>query len=260
MTDHILVDRTSAPLAVVTLNRPYKRNAVTLDMWRQLAQIFATLSDDSTVRAILLTGSASHFCAGADLYEFQSLRHDAAVGSDYDSTVDTAVESIMSVPKPTIAAIAGVCVGGGCSLAMACDFRVAENQSTFGIPAARLGIVYGALDTRNLITLVGVTNAKRMLFSGEMISAADALRMGLIDTVTDDSSLDAACDLGCVLAANAPISIAGSKSIIAALNSPLDDNRRAAAIKWQRLSLNSSDYREGIRAYIEKRRASFDDV
>ena len=260
MTDSILVDHAFPPMAVVTLNRPSKRNAVTLHMWRQLAQTFTTLSADGTVRAILLTGYGAHFSAGADIYEFQSLRHDAKAGGDYDSTVDAAVESIMSSSKPTIAAIAGVCVGGGCSLAMACDFRIAQSNATFGIPAARLGIVYGALDTRNLMALVGVANAKRILFSGETIAATDALRMGLIDEVTNDSPFDAARDFGHLLAANAPISIAGSKSIIAALHSPLSDDCRTAAIRWQRSSLNSSDYQERVRAYIEKRRATFDDV
>jgi hypothetical protein len=151
--------------AFVTLNRPSKRNAVTLSMWRDIARLFGELSGNDAVRAIMLTGAGGNFSVGADISEFASVRDDIALSAEYEVAVDAATEAIAGVVKPTIAVVDGFCLGGGCHLAMACDFRLAKDDASFGIPAARLSIVYGFRSTQRLLALVGVTQAKRILFS-----------------------------------------------------------------------------------------------
>jgi carbon monoxide dehydrogenase subunit G len=131
-------------VAVVTLNRPNRRNAMSLAMWRDTAQIFNDLGKNPEVRAIILTGAGGNFCAGADISEFAEVRATVQQGTDYELSVDACCDAIAASPKPTIAVVNGFCIGGGCHLAMACDFRFAAPTATFGIPAARLSIVPGA--------------------------------------------------------------------------------------------------------------------
>lgn len=174
------------PVAVVTINRPGRRNAMTLAMWQEVARQFRALGEDDAVRAIILTGANGQFSVGADISEFDVVRADAAQSTAYEEAVDACSEAIASAPKPTIAAVSGFCLGGGCHLAMACDFRFAGRTATFGIPAARLSIVYGLRSTQRLYALVGLARAKRILFSAETFSATEAVRIGFADAEVDD--------------------------------------------------------------------------
>src|SRR5438876_9060428 len=178
---NVIVRTIASSVAVVTLNRPARRNAVTIEVWRELARIFVGLGEDPEVRAIVLTGAEGHFCAGADISEFGASRKDAGDVTAYERDVDGCTEALMAVPKPTIAAVSGYCLGGGCALAMGCDFRMAHRSARFGIPAARLGTVYGVLDSRNLVNLVGLPRAKEILFGGRQFDAAEALAIGFVD-------------------------------------------------------------------------------
>ncbi len=255
MTD-ILVTRDSA-VAVVTLNRPERRNAVTLAMWRDLSAIFDRLGADPGVRAIVLTGSDGHFCAGADISEFGTVRRNADDVRIYEQAVDGCSRALMTLPKPTIAAITGYCMGGGSGLAIACDFRIATRDARFGIPAAKLGIVYGVLDSRNLIALVGLARAKEVLFSGRQFDAGEALAMGLADRVVETDARGAALDFAARLAENGPLAIAGAKLTLNALAAGEVDRRageiHAAIVR----AAESKDYAEGVRAFLEKRRPVF---
>jgi enoyl-CoA hydratase/carnithine racemase len=170
--------------------------------------------------------------------------------------VDASSDAIAAVPKPTIAAVSGYCLGGGCHLAMACDFRFADPSAVFGIPAARLSIVYGLRSTQRLFALVGLTQAKRILYTGEQFDAAHALRIGFADVEASDAT-EAAKNFASGLAENAPLSIQGAKFILnglAMVNSALDPNAVQAAIDR---AGDSEDYREGRRAFIEKRQPVF---
>src|ERR1700687_4733481 len=160
-------------LAQVTINRPRQRNAMTRAMWREVAHAFTELGSDPVVRGILLTGAGDDFCAGADISAFAAVRAGPAQSAEYEEAVDRCSEAIAAAPKPTIAVIRGYCLGGGCHLAMACDFRFAVPGATFAIPAARLSIVYGRARRRSLVSLVGLANAKRMLFSAERFDATE---------------------------------------------------------------------------------------
>jgi enoyl-CoA hydratase/carnithine racemase len=156
------------------------------------------------------------------------------------------------VAKPMIAAVRGFCIGGGSGLAMACDFRFAEPGAQFGIPAARLSIVYGMRETQNLLALVGLANAKRILFSAERFGAEEAMRIGFIDRIASDP-LQAAKEFAGVMAKNAPLSITGAKAILTGLamgEGALDPEHARAIVER---AFESDDYREGQRAFLEKR-------
>ncbi len=170
-----------AGVATLTLNRPEKRNAVTLALWRNIGATVTALGERADVRVIVITGSGASFCAGADIAEFAEVRANEQQVVEYEAAFDGCCDAVEAVAKPTIAAINGFCMGGGCNLAMACDFRFAVPVAQFSIPAARLSIVYGTAGTRRLLRLVGLANAKRILYSAQRFSASDALRMGFID-------------------------------------------------------------------------------
>ena len=240
--------------AFVTLNRPSKRNAVTLRMWQDIARLFGELSGNAAVRSVVLTGAGGNFSVGADISEFESVRDDIALSAEYEVAVDAATEAIAGVAKATIAVVDGFCLGGGCHLAMACDFRFAKTGAAFGIPAARLSIVYGFRSTRRLLALVGLTQAKRILFLGERFDAAEAVRIGMADGCSDDP-MAMADRMAATLADNAPLSIAGAKFILNGLASGDVDPAAVQAIV-DRASA-SEDYKEGRLAFAQKRRPVF---
>jgi enoyl-CoA hydratase/carnithine racemase len=244
--------RVEDQVGIITINRPQRRNCMSLAMWHELARLFGALGEDEAVRGIILTGAGEHFCAGADISEFATLRATVEQGHAYDKAVDDVCDAIAAVAKPTIAAVRGFCIGGGSGLAMACDFRFAEPAAQFGIPAARLSIVYGMRETQNLLALVGLANAKRILFSAERFGAEEAMRIGFIDRI-DADPLNAASEFAAVMARNAPLSIAGAKAILTGLamgEGALDPTHALAIVER---AFQSDDYREGQRAFLEKR-------
>ena len=242
-------------VAIVTLDRPARRNAVTLAMWRKLGALFHGFAKERSVRAVILTGAGGHFSAGADIGEFATLRHTVALGIAYEDAVEACETAIAELAKPTIAAVAGYCVGGGCGLALACDFRIAARDARFAITPAKLGIVYGLRETRYLYRAVGLAHAKRILFTAEQLDAGEALRIGLVERVVEGAPLEAARALAAQLAALAPRSIAGAKHILNALAEGRAEPAEAARLTAEALA--SADYREGVAAFGAKRRPRF---
>jgi enoyl-CoA hydratase/carnithine racemase len=243
-------------IAVVTLNRPAVRNAMTLAMWQGIAEIFTRLGQDTDVRAIILTGAGGNFSVGADVSEFAKVRSDLAESKAYEVAVDASSDAIAGAPKPVIAVLEGYCLGGGCHLSMACDFGYAHSGTSIGIPAAKLSIVYGVRSTQRLFGLVGLTNAKRILYSADRFSANDAAHMGLIDRVSNDPMVDAKA-FATDVAKLAPLSVEGAKRILTGLSmgpGALDEKVAEAFI--DRVS-DSEDYEEGRRAFAEKRSPVF---
>ena len=239
-------------VATLTLNRPQRRNAVTLAMWNELAETFHRFADDARVRAVILTGAGEHFCAGADIGEFAAVRNSAESGHAYDRAVDVCSDAILHIEKPTIAAIRGFCIGGGSGLALACDFRFAAPSAVFAITAARLGIVYGMRETQNLLALVGLSSAKKILFSAERFDAEEASRIGFLDRAAEDP-IGAARDFAALLAKNAPLSISGAKTILNGLAQGTGALDFTKAHEVTERAMLSEDYREGQRAFKEKR-------
>jgi enoyl-CoA hydratase/carnithine racemase len=244
-------------VAIVTLNRPEKRNAVSLAMWRALGRLFTELDGREDVRAIILTGAGDNFCAGADISEFSKVRFDVESGRSYEAAGKAATLAIRDCRKPTIAAISGYAIGGGCGLALACDFRIADRAARMGITAARLGIVYGTLDCDLLYRQVGLSNAKRVLFSAQHFAIDDCLVMGLVDMVATDTALAGAKAYAATIAANAPLSVAGSKLILEAIAARAAEARKPDIDKVIEDAMTSADYREGAQAFVEKRKPNF---
>ncbi|MGB7481321.1 MAG: enoyl-CoA hydratase-related protein, partial [Burkholderiaceae bacterium] len=242
--------------AVVTLNRPRQRNAVSLAMWRELAAIFERLGRDPEVRAIILTGAGGNFSAGADIAEFPQVRATVTQGVAYEVAVDRCCDAIAATPKPTIAVVDGYCMGGACHLAMSCDFRFAGSGAQFAIPAARLSIVYGLRATQRLLALVGVADAKRILYSARKFGAAQARRIGFADHVADDP-LRAASAFAAVLADNAPLTIAGTKVLLNGLTMGPGALTDRIANQVIERAVGSDDYRDATLAFVEKRQPVF---
>jgi len=268
----------SDQIAVVTLNRPQQRNAMTYAMWRAMPGVMAALERNSEVGAIILTGAGEDFCSGADIPEFEQVRSDIEQATAYEVAVDACCDAIAAVSKPTIAVVNGYCLGGGAHLAMSCDFRYASPEAKFGIPAARLSIIYGVRGTQKLLSLVGLSQAKRILFGAERFGAADALRIGFVDHVAGAAPrprnwvgrifgstaaaapadpMPAARAFARQMAGNAPLSIAGAKYIlngVAKGTGALDLDRAEELIAR---AAGSADYKEGRAAFAEKRSPRF---
>lgn len=240
-------------VATVTLNRPAVRNAVTLAMWKDVARIFRELGEKRDIRAIILTGAGGNFSVGADVSEFSVVRSDAQDSANYEIAVDAASEAIAGVPQPVIAVIDGYCLGGGCHLSMACDFRFASATAQIGIPSANLSIVYGVQSTKRLLGLVGLTAAKRVLYTAERLGASEALHIGLVDRLNNNPREEAR-RLAAQIVEKAPLSIAGAKYILNQASMGEDGERAQTMIDS---ASDSEDYREARLAFAEKRRPAF---
>lgn len=253
----IHVGHETGGIAVVTIDRPAKRNAIDRAGWRAMGDMFEALAADGTVRAVILTGAGGHFCAGADIGEFATARNNAATTAIYEQDVLRAEAALAHLPKPTIAAVSGYAMGGGCGLALCCDFRIADETARFGIPAARLGVVYALEECRALCNAVGLANAKRILFTGEWIDAAEALRIGLVQEVSEHDALRAALAFAQRMVENAPLSIQGAKLALDAVAAGATGAAADAVHALMLRASESADYAEGARAFVAKRKPHF---
>ena len=243
-------------IAHVILDRPSSKNAMTLAMWRGMAKIFAGFANDREVRGVVLKGAGKDFSVGADISEFEKIRDDRHQSAAYEVAVDTCSEAIAALEKPVVAAISGYCLGGGCHLALACDFRFGDRTAMVGIPAAKLSIVYGVHSVQRLLAITGVSNAKRILYSADRYPIELAMSMGLIDELHEDARLAAENFLQ-RLAANAPLSIAGAKYMLNGLSMGAGALDSAAAQRLIDEASDSEDFKEGRRAFAEKRSPRF---
>jgi enoyl-CoA hydratase len=246
-------------VGVVTFNNPEKRNAMSLDMWEGLGQALIELRDNPAVRVVILTGAGDKaFMSGADISQFEKTRHNAQASEEYSRKSDAQRALLANYPKPTIACIRGFCLGGGMQVAMMSDIRLASDNSQFGIPAAKLGIAYGYDGLKHLVSLVGPSWARLLMYTGMRIDSAEALRIGLVDRVLPGSDLwNATTEIARTISANAPLAIQAAKITIAqVLKDP--DKRDMDAIKAIGTAcMDSEDFREGRQAFMEKRKPSF---
>jgi len=258
MTAHdapIRLDDADPAVAVVTLDRPDQKNAMTLAMWRRLGDLFEDLAARESLRAVILTGAGGAFSAGADISEFDAVRRTIDDGRAYDRTEEACQRAINQCPKPTIAAISGPCFGGAVGVALSCDFRIADETAYFAIPAARLSNVYGISETRALFDAVGAAVAKEVLFTGRRYSVEEAHRVGFATHLAGDDrdALAAACDFAAGMAKAAPLTIQGAKFVIGAISRGEIDEKRYEIERLMDDAMASEDYKEGVKAFAEKR-------
>lgn len=253
----LLIGRNGPELSV-TINRPEKRNALSKVMFETVATVFSEVSSDKTVRVVTLRGSGGLFSAGGDISDFPQ-DGDRLKGTVEQRRIsDAAVAAVAACPKPTVAIIDGLCIGGGLSLAMACDFRIASPGSTFTIPAAKLGLVYSPACCRRLASIVGSVMARRMLFLAEKLDSEQALAAGLIDTIGDPDELSR--DLTDRLSKLAPLSIEGSKFILDAIQSGEITSNPEGASNVVLRAMKSEDFHNATKAFLEKRRPVFQGI
>ncbi len=253
----VLVDR-RGPLAVVTLNRPDKHNAMSLAMKDEIVAALADLDADAAVRVIVLTGAGDRaFVAGADIAEFRDRSLQEQIRMYQEGTVYDAMDR---VAKPVIARIDGYCFGGGLELAMACDIRIASERSVFSQAEVNIGIIPGGGGSQRLPRLVGQGTAMKLTLTGDRIDAPEAFRIGLVDEVVPHPQLDKRVDeIASRIASKSAVAVRLAKAAVkAAARLPLDQGLRHEQTLFT-LAFASADKDEGVRAFLEKREPRWTD-
>lgn len=250
----------TAESGVVTIafTRPDKHNAVSYAMWHALGRLMPALAVDDEVDVVVLRGTpGGPFSAGADIAEFQTLRADPEGARLYGLAVEAGEQALIEFPKPTVALVEGFAIGGGTQLAVACDLRVCETGSRFGVTPAKLGIVYALGSTARLVEVVGPAWARWILLTGDLLDAATALRIGLVHEVVEPGQVEArAHALAATMASRARISLEGGKELIArAAHGRLEEDDDVVAL--YRRSWTSGEYAEGVAAFLAKRAPDF---
>ncbi|OWU85940.1 enoyl-CoA hydratase [Oceanicola sp. 22II-s10i] len=257
-TDKIIAEVENG-IGWLTFNQPEKRNAMSLEMWQGTSDALDAFAADPDVRVVVMKGAGDRaFVSGADISQFEKSRSNAEVAEEYARISGGARERLANIEKPLIAMIRGFCIGGGLAVAMAADFRISTDEAEFGIPAARMGLVYPADAIKALVDLVGPGHARKILYTGRRMKAEEALRIGLIEEVTTPEKLDEVVrETATLIANNAPLSIRGSKKIIGQYLGRDRDLDFAAMEQLSNEALDSNDYREGRTAFMEKRNPTF---
>jgi enoyl-CoA hydratase/carnithine racemase len=240
-------------LAVLTLNRPEKRNALSQAVWRALPEAAALVESTPSVKVLLVTGAGGHFAAGADISEFEQAYATRDSTAAYARDMGNGCDAMANLSKPVIAWIRGVCVGGACSLALACDMRIAGADARLGITPGKLGLIYTLGDTKRLVDAVGPSAAKNILFTGAIITAEQALRIGLVDEVHPAEETEAAVFAKArAIAATSQWSARKTKAIVQLiLNGATADTQ--ATRDWFVDATEQADFIEGRDAFLSKR-------
>lgn len=225
--------------------------------WTDLMNAFLALAQDTEIRLAILTGAGDDFCAGDDIIAFREIKNDLYAADGQRKRIQESFAALQDTPFPVIAAIRGVCVGGGCSLAMCCDFRIADTSARIGVPVAKLGLVYPTVQLQRLSALIGVQNARRWLYTGDIITMEEAHRTGFLDARAEGDMIEAAITLGSPMATAAPLSIAGSKAQLNAITTGEAQARKAELDAMGMRAERSADFEEAACAFAEKRKPRF---
>ncbi len=259
MADGFLTLQREGPVAAIVLNRPEKRNAISKEMWEEMAGQLTVLEEDRTVKVIVIRSQEEQsFSAGADIGQFSSVRESSESAKAYDRTAYQFLRRLGSVPKPTIAMIRGYCMGAGLELSLMCDFRMADRSAIFAITPAKLGMVYHFSGVQALVHQVGSAYAKDLLFSARRVDAEEAYRIGLIERLVEPEALEKEVyTYAGTLANRSPVSIRGVKRIVEKIKCGLTE----ADEECERLvsaSLDGPDYKAGIEAFLHKKTPVFE--
>ena len=245
----IQVTRTQSVLHL-QFSRPQKRNALNQATWEAIPRVIDEVENDDSLSALVVSGAGEHFCAGADISELGTVRADPESAARYHQMAEESMVRLAHCNKPTIAAIAGYCIGGGLEVALACDLRIMSQEARLGITASKLGVVYGAASTRRLVDVVGPAAARFILYTADLIGAEKALQIGLAtEVVPTGSALEVASKLAEKLAGRSPYSIRGAKTIIDhyLMNRVMADDVDIESL--DRAAINSAFYKEAVKAF-----------
>jgi enoyl-CoA hydratase/carnithine racemase len=248
------------PIGWIIFNQPEKRNAVSQEMWELMPGYVHDLATDDAIRVVVLRGAGDQaFVAGADISQFKERRRNMADEEEYRRISGRGQDALAALSKPLLAMIHGYCVGGGVSIAITCDIRLAADDARFGVPAARLGLGYHYHGMEKLMKLVGPAYTKEIFFTARTdFSAQDALRMGLVNQVVPRGELERFTrDYALTIARNAPLTLRSAKATVEQLVKPAGDRDLALLDKLIADCFNSQDYQEGVKAFSEKRRPQF---
>lgn len=257
MTNLLYVER-SESIATVVFNRSDKKNSFSLAMFKQLGELLTELEKDSKVKLLILKGvDETAFSSGADITEFLENRFSAQKAKDYNDATLESIEKLYRFPKPTIALIKTLAIGGGLELANSCDFRFASSGSKLGITAANIGIIYNLVSTKRLVNLIGPTKAKELLYTAKLITAEEGKEIGLVDYIYPLGEIEEKClEFARQIIRKSSVANNGIKQVIQAI---IDgDTEETEEIEKLILeSFSSDDYKEGIEAFLEKRKPNF---
>lgn len=253
-----LVLEKQGEIATIIFNRPEKRNALTHEMWKEIPSLVEDVENDKNIKVLILRGAdETSFAAGADISEFKTLRANAEGAKIYNAATHKAERALATMTKPNIAMVQSFCIGGGLEIALACDFRFTDTNGKFGITPAKLGLVYGLTATKQLVDLVGPATAKYILFSGQILDVEHALRVGLVDVVYEPEEIvEKTYEFAQGLCEKAQFTVRSMKEIISLITSgQTEESERTEYLRT--ISFDTDDYKEGVQAFLEKRKPKF---
>ena len=259
MTTEKMLSRIEEGVGYITFNNPDKHNAVSIEMWDALEKILDNFRNSNKIRVIVLNGAGGKsFVSGADISKFDKERSSKEAVLSYNKRTQKVYELLESFPKPTIAMIDGYCIGGGLNLAVCCDIIICSEKSKFAMPAAKLSLGYPFSSIKRLFDVMGPGMAKHFMFTAEKISATEALTCGLVQKLISEDSIDSYVkDYALTIANNAPLTIKAMKQIgIEILKNP-DERDLLLCEKLASACFDSEDYKEGRKAFMEKRKPNF---
>jgi enoyl-CoA hydratase/carnithine racemase len=244
-------------VARLLLDQPARRNAMTRAMWQFLPGLVAEAAADPEVAVLRVEGAGAHFCGGADITEFAETYATAVTTAAANAAIAAAVEALAAFPKPSLAVIRGACVGGGVALALACDLRFAAEDARFAVTPAKLGLIYSQADTTRLLRAVGAARAKDLLFTGRLVGAEEALRIGLVEELRAPDALEdfVAAWLAPLLGGSRPALRAIKRMMGAVEGGAVPDRPDLRALFDEAFA--GTDFAEGRRAFLEKRPPAF---
>lgn len=257
-TDKMLAEK-DGPIGWMTFNNPERRNAVSHEMRLAIMEILDDFSRDDSVRVIVMKGAGDKaFVAGADISQFEKTRATPEQREHYGAISQQVQGRYAALEKPLIAMIHGYCLGGGLRTALNADIRIASEDAQFGVPAGRLGIAYDVTSVRKLVDAVGPSHAKAILLTAQRYSAAEALRMGLVNQIVPRAELERTVrSLAHMIADNAPLTARASKATVGEIVKDPQDRDMARCLALIEACFTSDDYVEGRRAFMEKRKPVF---
>lgn len=246
-------------VGTLVFNNPERHNAVSFDMWEAGVRILSEFAADPQIRVVVLTGAGGKaFVSGADISKFESERAGEEAVARYNAMVENIYSSIYTFPKHTIAMVRGYCIGGGLGLAICCDYRVATPGSKFALPAAKLGLGYGYPGLRRFIDQIGPSNTRDIFYTARQLDAEEAYRIGILNKVVPDAELETyVSSYAQGIAANAPLTVSAIKHITTEALKPESQRDLDSCTAKIAACFASDDYKEGRKAFMEKRKPQF---